>query len=304
MDNVTSPLVPGAKIRFLDKFQSTKLINDWKTSFNIDISNELIGIQKISLYRCELSQLDFFTPFSAAGSERLYQDLNNFDWFYIEEKWEFEEAIKDLLGCKKILEVGCGPGYFLGKATKKLKGSIIKGIELSETTLKRASKKNLSIERVDISEIVSRKEFFDAVCAFQVLEHVNQPRDFLEAMIQTLVPGGKLILCVPNKASFLRHQYNLLDMPPHHMTRWNARTLKFLEKIFPLRLSRIRFEPLAKYHVKGYLLAYAKYWQGKLAVEQDFLSDSNLFHVEDKLVKSGLYRFLRGQSLYAMFEKL
>jgi SAM-dependent methyltransferase len=304
MANAPSPLVATSPTHLLDIFQTAKLINDWKATFNIDISSELSGIEEISLYRCQASRLDFFTPASATGSDQLYRNLQKFDWFYMPEKWEFDEAIKDLVGCKRILEVGCGPGFFVEKATKKLKGSLVKGIELSEATVQKAFQKALPVERVDLQELVVRGETFDAVCSFQVLEHVNQPRDFLKAMIEVLVPGGRLILCVPNRDSFLRYQYNLLDMPPHHMTRWNSFTFKYLEKLFPLKIVRISFEPLAQYHIFGYVEAYGQHWRVKLPLMRRFLSEPRLGQISGILEKSGLYHFLRGQSLYVLFKKL
>ena len=304
MASAPSPLVAFSTSHLLETFQAAKLIEDWQTSFGIDISDELDGIEEISLYRCEASKLEFFTPSSAAGSDQLYQKLQKLDWFYMEGKWEFEEAIKDLVGCKKILEIGCGPGFFVEKAHNKLKGSLVKGIELTESTLSSALKRNLPVERIDLSELVARGEIFDAVCSFQVLEHASQPRDLLEAMVQVLAPGGRLIVCVPNKDSFLRYQYNLLDMPPHHMTRWNVTTFRFLQELFPLKLSRIKFEPLARYHIYGYVSAYGEYWRERFSLGRYFFSESMLRRLAEILEKSGLYSLLRGQGLYALFEKV
>lgn len=304
MANAPSPLVPDSTTHLLGIFQVAKLIDDWKATFDIDISGELGGIEEISLYRCQATQLDFFTPASAAGSDQLYQDLQKFDWFYMPEKWEFEEAIKDLVGCELILEVGCGPGFFVEEVIQQLPGSLVKGIELSGAAIQKAFQKNLLVERVDLQELVARGAIFDAVCGFQVLEHVNQPRDFLEAMIKVLAPGGRLILCVPNKDSFLRYRHNLLDMPPHHMTRWSSFTFKYLEKLFPLKVVRMSYEPLARYHIYGYVAAYGQYWHAKLTAGRSFLSESRLRKIVDILEKSGLYRFLRGQSLYVLFERL
>jgi len=304
MADVLSPLVSTSNTRLLDTFQVSKLIDDWRATFNIDISGELSDVREISLYRCQASQLDFFMPSSVAGSAQIYRCLQEFDWIYMSEKWEFEEAIKDLVGCERILEIGCGPGFFVEKVTKSLKGSMIKGIELNEVAIEQALRKNLPIEKVSLQELVDRGEIFDAVCSFQVLEHVGQPREFLEAIFKVLSPGGRLILSVPNKASFLRYQYNLLDMPPHHMTRWNAFTFKYLEKLFSLKMVRLSFEPLAQYHILGYVTAYGQHWRAKLPVGQFLLSDPSLHRSAAALEKSGLYHFLRGQSLYALFKRL
>lgn len=304
MDKVKSPLVPASKVSLLETVPADKLIKAWKTYYDIEVTEEFHGIENIFLYRCETSQLDFFTPSSVAGSDQLYHNLRRLDWFYMPEKWEFDEAIKDIAGCRSILEVGCGPGFFIEKAMKNFNGRTIKGIDMSKSSIENAISRNLPVEKAGVKEILDRGDRFETVCSFQVLEHIDQPYDFLDALVKLIKRGGRLILCVPNKESFLKHQDNILDMPPHHMTKWNVFTFKYLEKLFPLRLTRISFEPLAKYHIHGYVDAYNHYWRESLLFLKQFTTMSRLNWIKNFLEKSGLYRLLRGQSLYVVFEKL
>jgi len=301
---LNSPLVHQSQTHLLRTFQTDKLIQLWRENLDTDISGELSGIKEIRLNHCEKSQLDFFTPFSAEGSEKLYHQMQKFDWFYMKDKWEFAEALKDLKACQTILEVGCGPGYFIEQVQAKQKSSNMKGIELNSSILEQALEKNLPVECVDLNELVVKGEMFDAVCSFQVLEHTSHPRELIEAMVKVLKPDGKLIVSVPNKESFLRYQYNLLDMQPHHMTRWCISTLKYLEKIFFLFLIHTKFEPLANYHISGYMAAYEKRFRNRFPILQKLLPDSRLRNFSSFLEKSSLYHLLRGQSLYVVFEKL
>ncbi len=207
-------------------------------------------------------------------------------------------------GCQRILEVGCGSGLFLEEIVRQLPGSSVMGIELSEWAVQQARQKNLPVEKMDLQALIDRHETFDAVCSFQVLEHVSQPRALLESLVTLLSPGGKLVLGVPNKDCFLKHQYNLLDLPPHHMTRWGDFTFMYLEKLLPLKLVRVSLEPLAKYHIKGYVSAYAQYWHAKFPLMQFLLSNRRVDDLSRMIEKTGWYRFLRGQTLYALFERL
>lgn len=304
MAKVASLLVPTAGAEFLMTFQTSKLIDDWKKRLDIDISSELKDIELISLYRCQASHLDFFMPSSAAGSGELYLHLQQFDWYYMAHKWEFTEALRDLAGRQRILEVGSGIGLFVEMAGKELKGARVQGIEFNENAVSQAREKDLPVMQMDLDEVSRRGETFDAVCGFQVLEHVHHPRELLAAMTKVLEPGGVLILSVPNRDSFLRHQYNLLDMPPHHMTRWNGEVLAYLSRLFPLRLLGLRFEPLAPYHISGYVAAYGEYWRAKLPFLRRRLSEQRLARLADFIQRRGLNRFLRGQSLYGVFQKL
>jgi SAM-dependent methyltransferase len=303
-NNPESPLVPGAPVRLLSRIPASQLITDWKKSMGIDIAGLLGGIPEILLYRCQASQVDFFLPPEAAGTPEFYEELRKFDWYYLAGKWEFNEALRDLAGRQRILEVGSGTGFFVEMAGRELKGAKVQGIEFNENAVSQAREKELPVVQMDLDELGRRGETFDAVCGFQVLEHVHHPRELLAAMVQILEPGGVLVLSVPNRDSFLRHQYNLLDMPPHHMTRWNGGVLAYLSRLFPLRLLGLRFEPLAPYHISGYVAAYGEYWRAKVPFLGRPLSEERLGRLADFIRQRGLNRFLRGQSLYGVFQRL
>ncbi len=301
--DLRSPLNSSASTCLLDTFQAEEVIHQWKIAFDIDISNELNGVNKISLYQCEASHLDFFLPHSIAGSSQMYQDLQKYPWYYMGEKWEFRQALRDLSGSRRILEVGCGPGHFVEKAKNELIDSEIKGIESNNEATEQARRRNLPVERLELHELALRGELFDAVCTFQVLEHIVYPLKFLKELISIIAPGGILVLTVPNKVSFLRHQYNPLDMPPHHMTRWSPFTIKYLEKLLPIELLKLRFEPLASYHVQDFVKAYGRYWRKKLPTGGCLLSDQTLRFIAKIIDKSRLRILFRGHSLYAVFRK-
>ena len=303
-DNPDSPLVPGAPVRLLSRIPASRLIADWMNSLEIDIGGLLRGIREILLFRCQASQVDFFMPPEAAGTPGFYEELRKFDWYYMADKWEFTEALRDLAGKQRILEVGSGTGLFVERAGKELKGAWVQGIEFNESAVSQAREKNLPVVQMDLDELGRRGETFDAVCGFQVLEHVHHARELLTAMIKVLEPGGVLILSVPNRDSFLRHQYNLLDMPPHHMTRWNAEALSYLSRIFPLRLLGLRYEHLAPYHISGFVAAYGEYFGAKVPFLRRRLTKERLVRLADFIQQRGLNRFLRGQSLYGVFQRL
>jgi hypothetical protein len=128
---------------------------------------------------------------------------------------------------------------------------------------------------------------------------LSQPAEFLNSACSLLRPGGKLMLGLPNAESFLRHQYNILDMPPHHMTRWTAEVLTRVQRWFPLKLLRIAYEPLADYHVDGYVEAYTGLLDSKglrIVAHPAFRSRMGVL-----IRKTGIQRFLRGQSIYACY---
>lgn len=302
MNIIPSPLTGTTDVRKIGTLSAERLASDWKSAFNINIAAELHGYKEIYLYQCNKTGLKYFVPYDVAGSARLYEQLQKFDWFYMDNKWEYDIALRHLLDCNNILEVGSGSGSFVKAGINA--GHSMRGIELNENAINEAKRQKLPIDNVSLGEYsVSHAGAFDAVCSFQVLEHVSNPKEFIEWSINALKPAGKLIFCVPNAESFLRYQYNLLDMPPHHMTQWSKKVFKALEKIFPVKIEKIYYEPLADYHVDGYLNAYVGHFNATVRLSKLMLNRHTLPLIK-KFLLSGARKYLRGQSIYVQYRKI
>lgn len=302
MSKPLSPLTKRSNVRFIESIPVKQLVQDWQESFSIDISQELAPYSQINLYQCTQTQLQFFIPETIEGSGKLYEQLQCFEWYYMPDKWEHRIALTNLSGCSNILEVGSAFGDFVQKAVEHRLN--IQGIELNKEAVKAAQNRNLSVKALDLNDLAkTHAEHFDGVCSFQVLEHVAQPKEFIEASLKVLKSGGKLIYCVPNAESFLQYQYNLLDMPPHHVTRWSKTTFRSLEKLFPVQLEKLKFEPLAFYHTSGFLSAYSNHFRTISPLCKLVFNRLSL-PLYQKALSLGVRRFLRGQSLYVQFRKL
>lgn len=300
--NVKSPLTGLKDVKCLKTIATEKLINDWKYSLNIDISKEIYGHRNIYLYECNQTKLRFFVPLDVAGSEKLYEQLQKFDWFYMPQKWEHKVALQQLPSYSHLLEVGCAFGSFVESALKI--GHKAQGIELNSSAVEVAKKNNLPVESMDLEEFAKKYPLSqDAICSFQVLEHVPQPKIFIELCLRILKPGGKLIFCVPNAESFLKYQYNLLDMPPHHMTQWTASTFKTLENIFPVTLEKVIKEPLANYHIHSYIHSHCNHVCSVSALGK-LIFNRYTIPLYSYLLKAGLRNIVTGQSIYVQFHKL
>lgn len=298
----TSPLTKTENVSLLKRISAEQLIKDWKRGLNIDISNELDGTSEISLYECNQTKLRFFTPANAAGSGKLYEKLQKFDWFYMPHKWEHDIALQDLEDCQDVLEVGAAFGDFVAAGIKA--GLNITGIELNEAAIEVAQQKHLPVNFVDLHTFSEQyPESQDAVCSFQVLEHISDPTEFIQWSIDCLKPNGKLIFCVPNIESFLGHQYNILDMPPHHMLQWSERSFRALENLFSIKLERVEREPLASYHVSSYVRVYGDYFRKVMPLSR-LLFNRLTMKIYDRLLNLGLRKKLIGQSIYVQFRKV
>lgn len=85
---------------------------------------------------------------------------------------------------------------------------------------------------------------YDVACAFQVLEHAADPLRLAADMLRCLRPGGLLVLAMPLWPSALtRLPNNLVNLPPHHLTWWNAEACAALFRV--LGVAPVRIGPVA-----------------------------------------------------------
>jgi 2-polyprenyl-3-methyl-5-hydroxy-6-metoxy-1,4-benzoquinol methylase len=302
MTSVSCPLCASVQSTLIRAIDTARLIALWRRQWDIDIARELAGVAQIDLWKCERCRLQFFTPEWSAGSAQLYSQLEKFDWYYMPQKWEHDVAFAEVQADQTLLEVGCGFGDFVARA--RAQGVQADGLELNESAVKLARQHGLPVQRIDLREAAEHyPSHYDVVCGFQVLEHVPNPREFLDLSCTLIKSGGRLLLGVPNADSFLMHQSNLLDMPPHHMTRWSSQTMESLQQLFPLRLERLCLEPLAEYHVKWYVEARCAAVLGSGALYR--LSIGWIAPGLGAFLKhSGLRQRLVGQTLYASFVRV
>ena len=249
-----SPLTGKENTRLVESTPTRELIAAWEKTFSIDIADYFAGIESIERYQCEETKLNFFMPLDAGGSDSLYAQLGKFDWYYKPSKWEHERAILDIDNGCRVLEVGCGYGDFVERVNNQEYAAAV-GIEMNQEAVKSAQSYGRPVLNTTLEEIAdNQSESFDIVCHFQVLEHVTAPLIFLEKCLACLKPGGRLLLGVPNMASFIQYsKHNLLNMPPHHMTQWYPETFRALSRYLPAFIETVEFEPLADYHVDWFV---------------------------------------------------
>src|SRR3989344_1848336 len=79
---------------------------------------------------------------------------------------------------KRLLEVGCSAGMFLWHARKYVKEAV--GIDYDSSSVKFAAAKcGCKTYDKDIEQTGLKERSFDIICAFQTLEHVSNPLDFV-----------------------------------------------------------------------------------------------------------------------------
>ncbi len=310
---VRSPLTGGSDCELVRTIAAETLIAAWREQLGLDIRDELRGHEAITLYRCRRTGLRFFAPPDVAGSARLYARLQRRAWYYEPSRrnggaptprWEYHAALREIAAGERVLEVGAGDGRFLALA--RAAGVDARGIELSPEAAGAACERGLAVDVIGLDDAAREHAGgFDAACAFQVLEHVAEPRPFLEAMIRLLRPSGRLILCVPNCGGYLAElDDSLLNMPPHHMLHWTAGAFAALEGLLPLALERVRYEPLAAHNVRGFVSALRRRATRRLpAPLARALSNRYTNAGLRAALRLGLRRLFRGHGLLVTFRR-
>lgn len=127
-------------------------------------------------------------------------------------------ARRALGGGTRILDIGCGGGLFLRELRRP--GDRVFGLDVSVQAAAVAWRRNqVPVAVGDINHAVYPAASWDLVTMYHVLEHVPNPRSFLNAARELLAPNGKLVVQVPNidcwQYRILGSRWSGLDIPRH-----------------------------------------------------------------------------------------
>ncbi len=127
-----------------------------------------------------------------------------------------------------LLDVGCGGGLFLGMMRQR--GQRVVGLDFSREAAGIAwRRQQVPALAGDLACAPLRAGSFAALTMFHVMEHLYDPRAYLAAARELLAPDGRLVVQVPNAASWqaqlLGRAWNGADIP-RHLTDFRGRDLE------------------------------------------------------------------------------
>lgn len=114
--NILSPITNSENVVIEKRISTAWLINEYQQVLNIDVSKYFKNLNEILVCQCMDSGYRFYYPFSVAGDGDFYSALEKFSWYYMDDKWEHNEALKYVGKGAKVLEIGSGRGGFIIKA--------------------------------------------------------------------------------------------------------------------------------------------------------------------------------------------
>ncbi|MDX9702641.1 MAG: class I SAM-dependent methyltransferase [Candidatus Auribacterota bacterium] len=125
----------------------------------------------------------------------------------------------DDIASLKVLDVGCGCGANLAAVSRICDAT---GIEPSFEGIAYCRKRRLHVTKGALPEKLSvPKNYFDAVLLIDVLEHIDDDKASICAILDVLKPGGIILVTVPA----YQWLYTGRDKMHHHKRRYNRRQI-------------------------------------------------------------------------------
>ncbi len=150
----------------------------------------------------------------------------------------------------KIIDIGCGTGYFAG--FMKNKGWNSAGIE-SDPDAKRFAENNFGLHVYNLKHLDKFDPGeFDSVTMWHVLEHLFHPGDILTKIHSLLKNKGTCIIALPNRdsldARYYKEMWAAYDVP-RHLWHFNIESFNTLIKKSSFQIKKIKRMPFDAFYI-------------------------------------------------------
>jgi 2-polyprenyl-3-methyl-5-hydroxy-6-metoxy-1,4-benzoquinol methylase len=99
-----------------------------------------------------------------------------------------------------ILDIGCATGALL--AVLRDKGWRVTGVEISPSAIYAKNERKLDVRNVPLEENNFPDSSFDVILASHLIEHLNEPKTFLEETYRILKDNGSIFITTPDISGF------------------------------------------------------------------------------------------------------
>lgn len=106
------------------------------------------------------------------------------------------KAAEPYLASGRVLDIGCG----IGMLTRFVGPERYLGIDLDRGSIEQARRLHPQHRFLTLDEFAFHDpaELFDTIVGLAVIEHVPDPKAWLEEMARRLAPGGRMVLTTPH----------------------------------------------------------------------------------------------------------
>ena len=174
------------------------------------------------LYHCTSCDAQFWWPVKNPGAdwyEQTYSGRNDNPAQHL--GWNHYQFLNEPIEPGTLLDVGCDIGHLMAEARGR--GWQVWGLDFDEDAVKAAAEQynitTVATQSMEQFSAANPGRQFKVVTAFEVLEHMDDPRSFIGDILSLTQPGGHIAISVPyrNAPIWIRPH----DYPPRHLTRWN-----------------------------------------------------------------------------------
>ena len=197
----------------------------------------------------EVTEKIYNQEYFSGGNNFGYQGISylgkeNEEWFQYIPGLTLKKIEKHLKYKGRLLDIGCAVGHFLEVARNN--GWSISGIELSKFAREYAEERlNINIYTT-LEQSPFKNDDFDVITAFEIIEHVHNPDNFLREARSLLKEGGILGISTPNlansKTSKTFMEWSYLT-PPEHLFYFDKKTITKLLEINGFSVIEVFYGP-------------------------------------------------------------
>jgi len=160
----------------------------------------------VDIFKCATCLVQFMNPqYSNDYLDKFYANYINDSDIYTRMKFSrqqysdyfsiIEKHVR--IDSRSLLDIGCGDGLLLNTASKYKWNA--EGYDVDRETVERVKKRiGLPVYSGDFFNIEWRSNYYNLVTMHQVLEHLKNPRKYLEQVHELLSEGGLLFIASPN----------------------------------------------------------------------------------------------------------
>lgn len=178
-------------------------------------------------------RLDHYLEIEPGYYDKVYRRGRGVQWFWHHHRLRLVES-KVPADCKRLLDLGCGPGTFLGNLKRPVESAL--GLDLAEPQIAYArehyARPGFEFRVADVRD-AALEQGFDTAVSIEVIEHLPPAEvgGFLRDAYAVLRPGGHLILTTPNAKSlwplleWLVSQVGPVDYRQQHLGLFDRKSL-------------------------------------------------------------------------------